>query len=135
MAWTRKGKAKSRGTATPAVPLEVDEQEAFLDYLKGLPYPWCEIWFSVPNDSRRGFVAQRLAKRLGIRRGIPDLIIPISVDPYYGLAIEMKRVKGSTTTQDQLDWQRRLREQGWKAEIVKGCDAAIIVLENYRNGN
>lgn len=135
MVWKRKPKAKPRGTATPAVPLEADEQAAFISYLHRLPEPWCDTYYAVPNDGRRGYVAQRLFKKLGGRRGIPDLCIPIPMHGYHGLYIEFKRSKGSVTTEEQNWWRERLRQQGYKAEICRGAAAAILVLESYRSGS
>lgn len=139
MAWPRKKPVRKRkapvaSKAAGAVPLEEDEQAAFISYLHRLPEPWCDTYFAVPNDGRRGWNAQRLFKKLGGRRGVPDLVIPVAIKPYHGLYIEFKRTKGSVTTDEQYWWKQKLTDQGYKAEIVKGCEAAIIVLEGYRNG-
>lgn len=124
---------KARGAAV-AVPLEADEQAAFIGYLHRLPEPWCDTYFAIPNDGRRGFLAQRLFKKLGGRRGVPDLCIPIPAGGYHGLYIEFKRTKGSSATEEQLWWQERLRQQGYRCEVCKGAAAAVQVLDSYRSG-
>ena len=139
MAWARKRARKRKAPvatkAAGAVPLEEDEQAAFISYLHRLPEPWCDTYFAVPNDGRRGWNAQRLFKKLGGRRGVPDLVIPIPVKPYHGLYIEFKRTKGSVTTDEQNWWKARLQAQGYKAEICKGTAEAILLLDTYRNGS
>lgn len=115
------------------VPKEWQEQQCFCQFLDQLPEPWRDSYFAVPNDGKRGWVAQRQYKALGGKAGVPDLVIAVPRGPYAGLFLEFKRLKGSTTTPEQLAWQATLRRNGYKAEIVKGFDGAMEVFSAYRN--
>ena len=66
--------------------------------------------------------------------GVPDMFLPVAVTPHHGLYIELKTEKGKVSAK-QKDWQRALRQQGYASEICFGATAAIIVLEQYLNGN
>ena len=108
-------------------PLEHDEQVAFIQ--------WCDYKhikvFAIPNGSNKSKAAQRKFKAEGLRAGIPDLFIPIVSKKYAGLFVEMKRKKGSVTSDIQKWWIELLNIQGYKAEIAKGCDEAIRITEEY----
>ena len=65
--------------------------------------------------------------------GIPDLCLPIAVEPFYGLYIELKAPKGRVSPK-QKDWQKALRQQGYASEIVFGADRAIELLHQYLDG-
>ena len=72
-------------------------------------------------------------KRQGVRRGVPDLFLPIPRGGYFGLWIEMKRTNASPsdTSDAQRDWHELLREQGYCVYICKGCLRAWRVLVWY----
>ena len=109
------------------LPLEHDEQVTFIQ--------WCDshkvLVFAIPNGSNKSKVAQGRFKAEGLRAGIPDLMIPIARKPYNGLFIEMKRRAKSSTSKAQKEWIIVLKQQGYSAEIAKGCDEAIRITEEY----
>jgi hypothetical protein len=49
----------------------------------------------------------------------------------YGLAIELKKVKGGRVSQSQNEWLKSLEMRGFKAIVAKGFDEAVKVLELY----
>jgi len=90
---------------------------------------WCDerniLIFSIPNG---GYgipvaVAMRL-KREGLKSGVPDLFIPIPIDPYHGLFIEMKRSDGGKTTKNQKTWLSILANQMYCCAIAHGFEGA-----------
>ncbi len=112
---------------------------------------WLEIFgirfFHVPNGEartaktdRRGNryspAGQRL-KKLGAKPGVPDIVI-IDPPPRYpdspGTVVEMKRTKGSKTTDDQKQWLADFGERGWQTAICKGADVAIDYLTGLGYG-
>lgn len=108
------------------IATEYEEQIAFIQYLslKGLTY------FHIPNSTyTKSFNQKRRNKALGVVPGPPDLfvIIPNKIV----LGIEMKRVKGSTTSPNQKEFQKILTDAGLPTYICKGCDAAIDIVEQY----
>ena len=72
-------------------------------------------------------------KATGYIKGFPDLFIYEPVDPYHGLAIEIKIKKGRPT-KHQIDWRDKLNHRNYVAEITYGFDETIEVIERYLSG-
>lgn len=76
------------------------------------------------------------AARMGMWKGIPDLLIIHRRGKFTGLAIELKRPSAvrrerGTLSAEQVDTIRRLRQQGWYALAVWGFDEAVRIVERY----
>jgi len=119
------------------IPTEHDEQAVVVRWFD-LSFPKLRgRLFAVPNGAHlAGTAAQRSgkmhrAKAEGLRIGVPDLWLPVSRNGLHGLVIEMKRVSGSKTTAEQIDWLEWLGEQGYMAVLCKGADSAIETLKAY----
>ena len=63
--------------------------------------------------------------------GVPDLVIPEPRGQFHGLYIEMKRVKGSRVSEDQVRWGEALKERGYAFHIAYGADEAIDLIRTY----
>lgn len=93
--------------------------------------------FAIPNGTYLNGTTLQRAKQMnhlkaeGLRKGVPDLFIPVAKKGYHGLFIEMKRIKGSTTSKEQKEWIALLELQGYKAVVCKGSEEAIEVIEEY----
>jgi hypothetical protein len=111
---------------------ESNQQEIVIKYLR-LAYPdalYCAsaggMWTS---DSQRIKMA-----RTGYVKGFPDLFIYEPRGEFHGLAIEMKKVKGSKIEPEQVQWQEQLRNRGYCSYICKGSEEAIKQIDEYFNG-
>lgn len=102
------------------------EQVQFIQWIKR-NHPGHRI-FAIPNGGTRSKAVGAKLKAEGVSRGVPDLFIPS-----LKLFIEMKKTKGSTTSPEQMAWIGYLRSVGYHAEICKGKDEAIKVVENVIN--
>lgn len=60
-----------------------------------------------------------------MRRGAPDFLI--FTNP--AVAIEMKRVKGSKVSPDQIEFLEELSGHGWRCFVTYGHEAAALALE------
>lgn len=102
-------------------------------------YPELGLLFAIPNFSGRlgkvpPVAALRQAanlKREGRKKGVPDLMLPVARHGKHGLFIEMKRTKGGASSAEQRAWIAALTEQGYKAVVCKGAEAAITTLREY----
>jgi hypothetical protein len=74
------------------------------------------------------------AKRAGMKRGFPDISLPIARGQYHGLFIELKK-PGEYPTAEQKEWCRALRGQGYYADIQAGFELAQDTLIRYLNLN
>lgn len=122
------------------VPTEAQEQAFLFDWIDANigNYPPLRWAFHVPNgEFRHPATAGRLAT-MGVRRGVPDVLIPcIAHDAgadktYVGLAIELKRSDRSNhTTPEQDDWLAWLDSQEWRSVVCYGAAEAIRVIREY----
>jgi hypothetical protein len=118
---------------------EEHAQMAVMDWvtLHESKYPALQMLFHSPNGGHRDIRVAVKMKRMGVRRGVPDLLLPVikmsSLPPipqWHGLAIEMKSGKGSTTDQ-QDEWLVKLREQGWQTKVAHDAPEAIKAIKEY----
>ncbi|MGB2246172.1 MAG: VRR-NUC domain-containing protein [Alcanivorax sediminis] len=122
---------------TKPVPTEHEEQKAVIQWFNVQHKTMKGRLVAVPNGAHlAGSKAQRAAKitRMkaeGLSPGFPDLLLPVARGGFHGLAIEMKRVKGSSTSDEQLEWLDFLARQGYLAVLCKGADAAIDTIQAY----
>ena len=73
-------------------------------------------------------------QKAGMKKGKPDIHLPIARGGYIGLWIELKRRGGPGPSDDQIRWLIRLGQAGHLAVCCKGSDAAIRVILQYVSG-
>ena len=131
----KKSKPKKKpkpGSKYAHVPTEAFEQCKLAGLLNQLTVDGEPIlWFHVPNES--GGLGARSGyrrKQLGVLKGVSDILI-LTPGPLTGkpTAIEMKRIKFSSNSPEQLDFLRRADRCGWSTHICKGFNAALEVLK------
>lgn len=88
----------------------------------------------IPNEGKRGPKAARDAKRLGLRKGVPDLFLALPRGGYAGLWIEMKTLGGKPTP-DQDHWLHKMNEIGYLATIKFSCVEAMKTITGYIKNN
>lgn len=97
---------------------------------------WCrtrpelQFIFHIPNESVGGQGWLIRNRQMGVKRGVPDLMLPIPAGPYHGLFIEMKAKKGRLSRQ-QKDWIKALNQLGYLAVVAFGWEEAKCEIENY----
>lgn len=115
-------------TEIATIPKEYQEQKAFVDWLTIKGY----LFFAISNGGYKlsPTAAIRLCKT-GLKRGVPDLMIPEPFNGRPGLFIEMKRKKGGHASVEQKWWRDTLNAKGYVAKVCKGFDDAVKVVEDY----
>ncbi|MBS0056947.1 VRR-NUC domain-containing protein [Yersinia sp. Marseille-Q3913] len=87
----------------------------------------------IPNEGKRGPKAAKDAKRLGLRKGVPDLFLALPRGRYAGLWIEMKSNKGHIDN-NQNSWLLKLADIGYKVDVLysflSAKDAIVFYLAN-----
>lgn len=101
---------------------------------------WCDLVgvpiFAIPNGgfanhrNRRAIIEMAKLKREGLKSGVPDLFVPIVMEPKGGLFLEMKTSKG-TVSANQKDWIKRLKNQGYEVAVCRSLDDAIGTIKQY----
>jgi hypothetical protein len=80
--------------------------------------------YHCPNGGRRNKAEAAKLKAMGVRKGIPDLFLPIPRQGYHGLYIEMKRLKNGKVSPDQQKEIARLKADGYAVEVANGSEEA-----------
>lgn len=117
---------KSSRSGKPVVQKECDIQIRFVTWLSSLGFR-CN---HSPNEGKRSPILGAKLRRMGVSRGFPDIEIPIPIKPYHGFYIELKRI-GGKLTQEQQEWLEYLRAQGYYAEAAYGLTHAQQLVANY----
>lgn len=117
------------------IPTESEEQQALFEWaaLQRGRYPELSLLFHIPNGGYRGKAEAGRFKAEGVKSGVPDICLPVARGGFHGLFIEMKRQRGSITSEAQKDWIRQLAKQGYKAVICKGWQEAAQIIADYLN--
>lgn len=93
---------------------------------------WPELYglHHIPNGGTRDPIEGRHLKEAGVKRGVPDLCLPVARGGYHALYIEMKSETGRAT-REQKEWGEFLLSQGNMWEVCHGWESAVRVLEWY----
>lgn len=115
---------------------ESDEQKMLFEWaaLRQGKYPELALMHHIPNGGARSPVTAARLKCEGVRRGVPDICLPVARGGYHGLYIELKRRKGGTVSVDQKRWLQALSTEGYAAIVCRGWAEAAAVIERYIGG-
>ena len=115
------------------IPTEEQEQLALVQ--------WLELhkirYTHVPNEGKHKVQYRAKQKRLGVKPGVPDILIfdrPPRYPENVGVAIELKRRKGGRVTPEQTVWLEHLKARGWAVAVCRGAMEAIEFLESLGYG-
>ena len=112
---------------------ESQEQERLFEWagLMSKRYPVLQLLYHIPNEGKRSPASGGRLKRMGLKRGVPDICLPVSRGGYHGLYIELKCEHSGKATEEQLQWLKALDEQGYAAALCHGWWNASRVIEKY----
>lgn len=117
------------------IPLEIEEQSAFVKWLEMKKIKFT----SIPNSTfTKSWNQKQKNKKEGLRAGFPDLValVPCKDGNTRFVAIEMKRVKNSKVSKEQKEWIEAIDacpECG--AYVCYGADEAVKTIEGIMNFN
>lgn len=105
---------------------EATEQAAVVEYcdIKHIPV------FHIPNEGKRSYAEGANMRRKGLKKGVPDLFIPVPSNGFHGLFIELKYGKGKPSN-EQAGWLSLLSSNGYMAAVCYGFDEAVRIIESY----
>lgn len=96
-------------------------------------FPALKLLHHIPNGGKRNKAEAARFKAMGVKAGVPDLFLPVPMNGYAGLYIEMKYDKNKPTD-NQKEWIKALKENGYKVEVCWSGEAATRELEAYLQG-
>ena len=123
-----KGKGGPRKRSEP----EAQEQREFFHLVRSLEpiYPELKMVKSDQAGMHTHPAQANKAKAGGMRRGFPDIDVPIARGGYTGMHIEMKSERGQLT-EDQKWWLAQLRDQDRKCVVCRSAQQAWEELSKY----
>ena len=95
-------------------------------------YPDLHYLHHIPNGGKRDPREAGKLKQMGVKRGVPDLSLPVPKGRYIGLYIEMK-YKDNVPTKEQADWLNALTQTGHYCCICYSAAGAVKITEEYLN--
>lgn len=117
------------------VPTESAEQQwlfKWAAYESGA-HPELELMYHIPNEGQRSRATGGRMRAEGLKKGVPDICLPVSRMGFHGLYIELKRTKYGRATEEQRAWLKKLTAEGYLACICHGWQAAARVITDYLN--
>lgn len=94
-------------------------------------WPQLGMLFAVPNGGDRHPAVAAKMKAEGVKKGVPDLCLPVPKGDYHGLFVELKKQGRSSTSTEQKAWIAALIVLGYRAEVCKGAAHAWEVISDY----
>lgn len=107
---------------------ESDFQKTLAKYLDSVGLDW----FHPANGELRNKVTASKLKAMGVKAGVPDIIIINSTTDFKGICMELKVGKNKQTT-TQLIWESKFLSNGWIYNTYYSLDQAIEDINFYYN--
>lgn len=114
-------------------PLEAEEQRALFEWAGYMSrqYPELRYMYHVPNGGRRNAREAALLRAEGVKKGVPDIVLPVARGEHHGLYIELKRQKSGSLSREQKAYLDFLHRQGYRAVMCRGWRQAANVIQAY----
>ena len=96
------------------------------------------LMFAIPNGGLRDKVTASRMRAEGVKSGVPDIFLPVSMGCYHGLFIEMKiynkNGKKTYLSDDQQQMRNDLIRQGYAFAVCYTWQEAATAIEMYIDG-
>lgn len=93
-------------------------------------FPDLKLLHHIPNERICSAQQGMELKRMGVKRGVPDLVLPVPSNGFHGLYIELKTETGKPSA-EQMWWLSELSARGYKTVICYGFEEAINTIVSY----
>lgn len=95
-------------------------------------YPALKWLMHIPNGGKRNISEAAKFKKMGVKAGVADLLLPVPKGVYNGLWIELKY--GKNTLQDsQQEFLADMENNGYFVCTCYSKEAAVILILEYLN--
>ena len=111
------------------------EQAAFMQRVEWLTPGLRPFVFAVPNGGKRSKRTAITLRAEGVTAGVPDLWVMLPRHGFHALAIEMKRADVERPADNQDEFHRLLRAQGYCVVVASGVEAAWAAFDLYTREN
>lgn len=94
------------------------------------PY-WSKFLFHIRNGgSIKSAREGAKFKRMGVRKGIPDLFLSIPAHGYHGFYIELKK-QGGKPSEEQIENGNSFQELGYRFEIISDLETFMAAVNSH----
>ena len=114
--------------------------------MMSVKHPELALLFAIPNGGQRNIVTAAKMKAEGVKRGVPDMFLPVPkhgpltglqlmgvpIDSHWGLFIEMKVGKNDLTPHQRW-WKALLEQQGYAYVVAHSWVEAARAICDYLN--
>lgn len=97
-------------------------------------WPELALLYHIKNETTEGRERVAVDRAMGVKKGVPDLCLPVPRGKYHGLYVELKNETGRTSEAQEW-WGEKLLGQGYMWEVCHGWQSAVRVLEWYMSLN
>ena len=113
---------------------EAEDQMALIEWCERMKgkYPELDLIHHIPNEGKRSKATGAQLVSLGLKKGVPDLFLPVARGKWHGLYIEMKANNGKPSV-EQNQWLCKLRAQGYRCIVAWSFEYARDFIEWYIN--
>jgi hypothetical protein len=99
-------------------------------FLQENVYPDLRLMHHIPNGGSRNIREAVKFKKMGVRKAIPDVFLPVPKGKYHGLYIEFKSADGEEST-DQQHMRIALLNKGYFCVVCRESQNAIEITKKY----
>lgn len=93
-------------------------------------YPELALLHHIKNETKEGAAQVAVDKAMGVKKGVPDLHLPVARGGYHSLYIEMKNETGRANDAQNW-WLERLSMEGNYTVVCHGWQSAVDILTWY----
>lgn len=93
-------------------------------------YPELALLHHIKNETKEGVKQVAVDKAMGVKKGVPDLHLPVARGGYHSLYIEMKNETGRANDAQNW-WLERLKLEGNYTVVCHGWQSAVDILTWY----
>lgn len=102
-------------------------------HLREWEYPELELMYHTPNGERRDARTGAILKAMGVKRGVPDVCLPVKRGEFGALYIELKADKGRLSDA-QKKYINGLESAGNCVRVCRSWNEAAEIIEKYLKG-
>lgn len=112
---------------------EHEEQKHLMEWAESQKQkcPQLRALFAVPNGGHRHITIARRMKSEGVKRGVPDLVLPVPSNGHNCLFIELKKRVGGVVSKEQGEWRELLSGYGNCVRVCAGWEVAKDAIIEY----
>jgi len=126
---TMEGRLMEKTYSEHETQIQIFEWAKFMEH----KYPELKLLNASLNGVRLTIGQAKKAKLTGMKKGYPDIFLPVAKSGFHGLFIELK-VGPNKATKEQKWWIEQLNKQGYFARVCKGFDETTWTILEYLKG-